>query len=182
MRSGLLGVMGNFDIEKDQPVLPWVNQFYYSVFPGLRQCYTVLDKEKQILGIDKILRFKVMPSITIDEKIRYKFYKGDILLEEYSNWERQTPGWLMKDHALCDYISYIVRTEKLVYLLDYRKLKFNWDKNYEKWLNKYKRKFGKTTDRYGNVLYHTSNIPVPIKELEIAHSNPRNISISAGSD
>ena len=106
----------------------------------------------------------------MDEKIRYKFY-GDILLEEYSNFEKRTPGWLIANNTLCDYISYIFKEEKIVYLLDYRELKKVWDRNYGHWLEKYGRIYGKTEDQFGNILYRTSNIPVPLSELKIEKTN-----------
>lgn len=163
--------MGKFEKDKNQPILPWVNEFYKRVFPGVERCSAVTGVELQTAGIDKILRFKrgsLRQSITIDEKIRYSFY-NDILLEEYSNYERRTPGWLIKNNTLCDYISYIFKDQEIVYLFEYKKLKESWDRNYEYWLEKRGRKFGKTQDRFGNVLYRTSNIPVPLAELNIEY-------------
>lgn len=154
---------------RKQPNLPWVNHFYYLVFPNLKQVCSVEDKSRQEVGVDKILRFKRASSITVDEKLRNAAY-DDILLEEYSNWSLKTPGWLMKG-SLADYISYVIRPQKRIYLLDYRKLKSAWDKNYTTWLGKYGRKFGHTEDYYGRVLYQTSNIPVPFGELDIEYSN-----------
>ncbi len=167
--------MGRFETDKDQPILPWVNEFYKKVFPRVKSCFAVTDADLQKAGIDKILRFRkgsLRQSITIDEKIRHNFY-NDILLEEYSNYERRTPGWLIKNNTLCDYISYIFEREGIVYLFDYKKLKESWDRNYQRWLEKYGRKFGKTTDRLGNVLYRTSNIPVPLAELNMEYSTNR---------
>jgi len=161
--------MGRFEKDKNQPILPWVNKFYKNVFPGVERCSAVSSADLQKAGIDKILRFKkgsLRQSITIDEKIRYSFY-NDILLEEYSNYEERTPSWLIKNNTLCDYISYIFKNQKIVYLFEYKKLKESWDSNYKHWLEKYGRKFGKTKDRFGNVLYRTSNIPVPLAELNM---------------
>ena len=164
--------MGRFEKDKNQPILPWVNKFYKNVF-GVERCSAVVNADLQEAGIDKILRFKkgsLRQSITVDEKIRYRFY-NDILLEEYSNYEERTPGWLIKNNTLCDYISYIFKNQKIVYLFEYKKLKESWDRNYQHWLEKYGRKFGKTTDRFGNVLYRTSNIPVPLAELNVDITN-----------
>lgn len=152
-----------------QPNLPWVNHFYYLAFPGLRQVYSESRKAIQTIGVDKILRFRSQPSITVDEKLRYQSYP-DILLEEYSNWELKKAGWLIGGSA-ANYIAYVVRPTKKIYLMSYHKLKASWDRNYEFWLNKYGRKFGTTEGADGRVMYHTSNIPVPKSELEIEFSN-----------
>ncbi|MBT9148152.1 MAG: hypothetical protein DDT32_01922 [Syntrophomonadaceae bacterium] len=163
--------MDRFKVDRNQPILSWVNEFYKKVFPGITQCSFITNPELQKAGIDKILRYKkssLRQSITVDEKIRYKFY-DDVLLEEYSNFEKQSPGWLSINNTLCDYISYIFRNEKIVYLFAYKDLKKSWDRNYERWLENYGRKFGKTEDRFGRVLYRTSNIPVPLTELEVGY-------------
>lgn len=131
--------------------------------------YSVPDKDRQKIGVDKILRFRLRSSIAIDEKLREKAYP-DILLEEYSNWELKRPGWLMAGSA-ADYISYVVRPTKRIYLIPYYKLKSNWDRNYQTWLTKYGRKFGKTECDDGRVIYQTSNIPVPKSEVQIEFSN-----------
>lgn len=152
-----------------QPNLPWVNHFYYLAFPGLRQVRSVSSKDVQVIGVDKILRLRKQLRITVDEKLRKQSYP-DILLEEYSNWELKKAGWLIGGSA-ADYIVYVVRPTKRIYIMPYHKLKASWDRNYEFWLKKYGRKFGTTEGTDGQVLYHTSNIPVPKSELEIEFSN-----------
>lgn len=152
-----------------QLILPWVNKFYKKAFPGVKVCHAVDGADLQKAGIDKILRYRQRSrrqSITVDEKIRETLYP-DILLEEYSNWQQRVPGWLMADNALCDYISYIFRRQRLVFLLRYKELKQSWDKNYPLWVEKYKRRYGKTKDHNGKVKYTTSNIPVPLEALGI---------------
>lgn len=153
---------------KPDPVLLWADAFYKRVFPGIARCKYVHDTELQQRGVDKLLQYpegSPMADIAIDEKIRYTLYP-DILLEEYADYEKRTPGWLTKDGMLCDYIAYIFREEKLIYLLPYRDLRDSWEGNHEQWIAKYGRRFGETK-RNGEVIYRTSNVPVPLAELGV---------------
>ena len=80
------------------------DEFYFRAFPSLARIELVEDLHLQKRGVDKILHLKNTKQILIDEKKRRKDY-GDILLEEYSNWERKVVGWLGQDKHT-DYIVY----------------------------------------------------------------------------
>ena len=130
-----------------------VNEFYYKHFPFLDKIEFVADITTQKQGIDKVLHFHGGSTINIDEKKRRKNY-GDILLEEYSIWESKTAGWLGRSKHT-DYITYIILSDNIIYLLPFKLLHMAWVKNYKSWLKKYGRKFTK------NPTYTTSNIAVP---------------------
>jgi len=134
-----------------------IDSFYYNKFPHLKNIIIVEDLNLQKRGIDKILVLDSGKEIMVDEKKRRKDY-GDILLEEYSNFEKKKKGWLARD-KYTDYITYIITESNTIYLLPFLILQIVWIKNYTKWLNKYGRKFAP------NIGYKTSNIPIPTNIL-----------------
>jgi hypothetical protein len=133
------------------------DEFYFRAFPSLARIELVEDLHLQKRGVDKILHLKNTKQILIDEKKRRKDY-GDILLEEYSNWERKVVGWLGRDKHT-DYIVYAFMDTKRVVLLPFLLLQRAWLANYHDWSRDYPRKFAK------NKGYTTSNIPIPNEVL-----------------
>ncbi len=129
------------------------DRFYYRIFPHLKKIDLVTDKAMQLKGIDKILTFENGNQLTIDEKKRRSDY-GDVLLEEYSNYEMRRIGWLGRD-KYTDYIVYGIMPAYKVYIFPFLILQLAWIENYNLWLTKYGRKFAP------NKGYRTSNIPVP---------------------
>lgn len=134
-----------------------INQTYFRIFPDLKEIVPEERLEYQLKGIDKRLIFENSREMLVDEKKRRKDY-GDILLEEYSNFENKKIGWLGRDKQT-DYIAYVIYDSKKMYLLPFKLLQLAWLKNYPDWLDKYGRKFANN----GN--YKTSNIPIPTNEL-----------------
>lgn len=130
-----------------------LDEFYKANFPQLEKIIEVKDLDMQKLGIDKILVLANGKRLLIDEKKRRKDY-GDILLEEYSNFELRKVGWLGRDKHT-DYIVYWIRESNTVYLLPFILLQKAWVSNYYTWLKDYGRKFA------SNNYYRTSNIPIP---------------------
>ena len=126
---------------------------YYKAFPHLIRIEKVIDKERQMQGIDKILIFENGHRINVDEKKRRKDY-GDILLEEYSDYDKKKIGWLGREKHT-DYITYIVEPSKKIYFLPFILLQKVWRENYMDWVTTYGRKFAQ------NEFYRTSNIAVP---------------------
>lgn len=122
-------------------------------------------------GIDLVIKRVGMSDINIDVKER-KIDYGDILLEEYSNGTKKTPGWTWDNSKETDVIVYV--TPNNIYLIDALGLRNLWNLDYRSWKSRYQvdrfghptSKFdGKTYDDCGNLLYRTPNIPVPICEL-----------------
>jgi len=134
-----------------------LNDLYHRAFPHLREIIAVKDLKLQIAGIDKILLMDCGKKVLVDEKIRRSDY-GDILLEEYSDFDRKKVGWIGRT-KFTDYIVYYVVPTKKVYLLPFLILQKAWLANYQDWLKLFGRKFAQ------NKNYKTSNIPVPVEEL-----------------
>jgi hypothetical protein len=135
----------------------FINAQYYQIFPHLDKIEIVIDKEQQKKGIDKFLILKSGKRISIDEKIRRKDY-GDILLEEYSDFDRKVAGWLNKD-KYTDYISYVVLPAEKIYLFPFLNLQLAWLKNYKNWLKQYGRRSAENNG------WTTTNIPIPTEVL-----------------
>lgn len=72
-------------------------------------------------GIDRLLMLADGTTLKVDEKVRYKDYP-DILLEMWSDRDRRTPGWAVKD-LTCDFIAYAFKPSQTCYLLPYQLLR-----------------------------------------------------------
>lgn len=134
-----------------------INRYYYKVFPELDKIGVVESIELQRKGIDKVLQMKSGKKILVDEKKRRKDY-GDILLEEYSNWETRRPGWLGRGHYT-DYIVYVIVETGKVYLLPFLILQKAWRDNYAGWKRNYR------TIQARNQTYTTTSLCIPIDIL-----------------
>lgn len=133
------------------------DNFYYRAFPNLLSIEIVADLQMQREGIDKKLIFENSKTVLIDEKKRRKDY-GDILLEEYSDFDNKKVGWLGRSKHT-DYIVYAIMPSKKVYLLPFLLLQKAWIRNWRTWKQRYPRKFSINKE------YRTSNIPVPAATL-----------------
>ena len=114
---------------------------------------------------------KSLPSGTVlrvDEKARRPpLVKSrpwnDVLIEEFSDWDRKIPGWLAPE-KISDLIAYGGPDPSeggwRLLLLWTPALREKARTNRERWLSLYGRKLAK------NRHFHTSNIPVPLNELE----------------
>ena len=134
-----------------------VDNVYFKAFPHLEKITPVTDLVTQKRGIDKVLTFSNGQTIYIDEKRRRKDY-GDILLEEYSDFEKKKIGWLGRE-KYTDYIAYIIFPRKKVYLFPFLILQKTYRDNYFDWLLKYGRKLAP------NKYYLTSTLPIPTEIL-----------------
>lgn len=138
--------------------LPCWKQIYERAFPALvaivdhRQ-----DGDHQRHGIDRSLTLDNSKQILIDEKIRYRDY-GDILLEYWSNREREIRGWVCKP-LLCDYICYAVAPTGRAYLLPVPQLQMAWDIHGGAWCHRFKQVSAL------NDGYTTVSCPVPPRIL-----------------
>jgi len=136
------------------------DNFYFRVFPLLKEIKIVKELDLQKQGIDKILIFKNGRKLLIDEKKRRSIY-NDILLEEYSNFEKKIVGWLGRN-KVTDYLVYAIMPTKKVFLLPFVLLQKAWLHNYHQWFKTYGRVFAR------NNTYKTSNIPIPSEILLIS--------------
>lgn len=115
------------------------------------------DPQSQFSGIDKIL-YKGGKKILLEEKIRFKSY-GDILLEEYSNFETKRVGWL-SENKLTQILIYYVVPQNTVYVINYKELLNIYLEKHQEWLSLYCRSYAY------NKTFTTTNIAVPIEVLK----------------
>jgi len=149
----------SFDLKDEN----FINNFYFKVFPNLERIENVIEMELQKRGIDKVLHFKNGKQILIDEKKRRVNY-GDILIEEFSNYENKKWGWIGRDKHT-DYIIYIIMDIQKIYLLPFLLLQKAWINNYKLWVSDYGRKFAKNYNKNNEFIYTTSNIAIPTNVL-----------------
>lgn len=151
--------MNNFKVDLEYSLEERENEifdnFYYRVFPGIKNIHFAEDMKTQRKGIDKVIIFKSGNFFTIDEKKRRKDY-GDILLELWSVNDKKR-GWLYTTQ--CDYIVYAIMPTKKIYLLPTILLKMAWKENQKEWENKYKKL------KAQNENYITTSIAIPTQIL-----------------
>lgn len=144
---------------------PWWKEVYEKAFYNFSTMIDVRnDCQAQREGIDRYVILNSGETIKIDEKVRTVKY-NDILLEVFSNSERETPGWMQKN-LRCDYIAYAFIPTKTCYLLPFLQLKRAWNTNKQIWYEKAR----KSQDGFRvvdaeNKTYTTHSICVPIDIL-----------------
>lgn len=143
----------------------WWPEIYGRAFPGHLSAVSVLnDGWAQRGGIDRVVTLKSGKTVTIDEKVRAKSY-GDILLEQWSSVERQTPGWMQKELA-CDFIAYAFIPDRTCYLLPFHNLRRAWLQFGREWIATAKQgRAGFRIVDAQNAGYVTRSIAVPIPVL-----------------
>jgi len=134
-----------------------INQIYFKKFRNVTKVESVVDLGLQALGIDKIVYLTSGHKISIEEKKRTKGYT-DVLFEEYSCFEKKTPGWIEKD-LFPHYLCYIIMPKQTAYLFPFHLLQTAYLNNKEIWLGTYNRMFAQ------NKTYKTSNIAVPLEAV-----------------
>lgn len=100
----------DFSDRLEKEASPILNEWYRNNFNNLLEIIDVTeDLFYRHVGIDKFLIFRC-PDISkiiyfsIDEKVRGRHYKDDILAEIWSKHEKEIPGWVWTCKA--DYIVY----------------------------------------------------------------------------
>lgn len=137
---------------------PWWMDLYRKAFPNLISAASVrADGWAQRGGIDRVLTLACGRVYTVDEKVRSHDWP-DILLEQWSDEARRSPGWVQKPLA-CDFIAYAFAPSRRCYLLPVAPLQRAWRQCGRQWVER----FGQRRAR--NVGYVSANIPVPIGEL-----------------
>ena len=139
----------------------WWIECYRSAFPNLASCVEVRsDGWAQRAGIDRVLTLACGKTVKIDEKVRKDDY-GDILLEAWSNKEREVLGWVRKPLD-CDFIAYAVIPTRTCYLLPTLILQKTWRDNVREWweLGKARRSGFRIVDAR-NSGYTTQSLAVP---------------------
>ncbi len=137
---------------------PWWEQVYRKAFCGFASMQDIpADGWAQRGGIDRVVILKSGKTLTIDEKVREKDWP-DILLERWSDRDKEKPGWVQKPLA-CDYIAYAMAPSRKCFLLPFQQLQMAWVRHGKAWIQKYKPVVAL------NRTYTTESIPVPIPVL-----------------
>jgi hypothetical protein len=137
----VVGTLNEFDYrvehDEEQRIAAWPGwgDVYRAAFPGLIDAIQVTDTEEQLRGIDRRLVFDNRSSLTVDEKYD-KHSTGNFFLETVSVLERNTPGWVM-GHLECDYLGYLFRPLRQLFLIDYRRLCEAWARHENVWAADY---------------------------------------------
>ena len=115
----------------------WWEEIYFKAFPTLKSVVEITeDGWAQRAGIDRLIILNSGKQIYVDEKVRRNNY-GDILLEYWSDEEKQRPGWIAKDLAT-DFIAYAIVPIRECYLLPFHTLRRAWKENRFNWVRNYK--------------------------------------------
>lgn len=155
------------DKMSDEPA--WA-QYYVRLFPDLVGTMKVrVDSPLQRHGVDRLLVFASGLQLTVDEKIRRKYY-GDILLELWSNLERRTPGWTIDPTKVCDYIAYAIPNKGICFFLPYPILREAFRLHWKAWSEAYAQGRGKGKPFLDspNPRYKTRNVAVTWPVLKAA--------------
>lgn len=89
----------------------------------------------------------------VDEKVHAEDW-SDILLGQWSDEDRRTPGWVQKPLA-CDFIAYAYSPSDNVYLLPVAPLQRAWRQHGRTWIKEYGQR------RAQNPGYVSVRLPVP---------------------
>lgn len=108
-------------------------------------------------GIDRVLTLACGRTCSVDEKVRSNHWP-DILLEQWGDEERRSPGWAQKPFA-CDFIAYAFAPSRGCYLLPVAPLQRAWRMRGKQWVTSYGQR------RARNPGYVSASVPVPIEVL-----------------
>lgn len=137
---------------------PWWLDLYRIAFPTLVSAVSVRDDGwAQRGGIDRVLTLACGRTYTVDEKVRTNEWP-DILLEQWSDEVRRSPGWVQKPLA-CDFIAYAFAPSRRCYLLPVAPLHRAWRMHGREWIACYGQR------RAYNPGWVSANVPVPIPVL-----------------
>jgi hypothetical protein len=137
---------------------PWWLDIYRRAFPSLVSAVSVRDDGwAQRGGIDRVLTLACGRTYSVDEKVRTNDWP-DILLEQWSDEGRRSPGWVQKPLA-CDFIAYAFAPSRKCYLLPVVPLQRAWRQRGRHWVAQ----FGQRRAR--NPGYVSASVPVPIDVL-----------------
>lgn len=160
---------------KRQEDAPWWEPTYRKAFPSFHSMMSVRDDGwAQRGGIDRVILLKSGKHIYVDEKVRSKAYP-DILLERWSDRERQTPGWIQKDLAT-DFIAYAFVPTQTCYVLPFIQLRAAWLIHGRDWIERAERgENGFRATLAKNLGYTTESIAIPVPVLLAAITDAQTV-------
>ena len=137
---------------------PWWLDLYRIAFPTLLSAVSVRDDGwAQRGGIDRVLTLACGRTYTVDEKVRSQDWP-DVLLEQWSDEARRSPGWVQKPLA-CDFIAYAFAPSRRCYLLPVAPLHRAWRMRGRGWIECYGQR------RAQNTGWVSASVPVPVDVL-----------------
>ncbi len=132
----------------------WWIPIYRRAFPTLMSAIAVRhDGWAQRGGIDRLLTLACGRTYTVDEKIRTADWP-DVLLEQWSDEARRSPGWVQKPLA-ADFIAYAYAPAGTCVLLPVAALQRAWRQHGRQWVGLYGQR------RARNAGYTSVSVPVP---------------------
>ena len=139
----------------------WWLKTYRRAFPRLASAVSVReDGWAQRGGVDRVLTLACGRVYTVDEKVRTEDWP-DVLLEQWSDEARRSPGWVQKPLA-ADFIAYAYAPSRVCYLLPVVPLQRAWRQHGREWIKRY----GQV--RAQNIGYVSVSVPVPRATLMAA--------------
>jgi hypothetical protein len=136
----------------------WWIDTYRRAFPRLQTAVSIReDGWAQRGGVDRIITLACGRTYTVDEKVRAEDW-DDILLEQWSDEERRSPGWVQKPLA-CDFIAYAYAPSRVCFLLPVAPLQRAWRQRGRQWIGLYGQR------RAQNEGYTSVGVPVPRNAL-----------------
>lgn len=138
MGSG--SVIANFSDDlarsKDDARLPFWEQAYRLVFPGLARMEYIEDPTLQRSSIDRLVVDASGASCRVEEKLDHTGFWG-VFLEYWSAQERSARGWIARHDAACDVFAYAFLKRQRVLFMPWRELRKAWIDNHKEWVAKH---------------------------------------------
>ena len=143
---------------------PWWEPLYRDAFPNFATMSCVRsDGWAQRGGIDRVITLASGKTVTVDEKVRERDWP-DILWEFWSDRDKKTPGWVVKDLA-CDFIAYAFVPSRTCYLLPALQVRRAWRLHGPSWVQKARENArGFRLVEADNGRYVTVSVAVPVAE------------------
>ncbi len=153
-----------FDPSNQSDDADWWKTVYTRAFPTYEHHDVLVDKPRQLLGIDHVVHLGNNHTVNVDVKTRDKWYP-DVALEVWSSKEHRRPGWLRKPlHT--DYVAYAFPTRSLCYVLPFPLLRAAYERNKHKWAALADQEGSGYSEVHArNVGYTTVSIAVPLDDL-----------------
>jgi len=150
--------------EEEAARLPLWDQVLRQFLPSYERTEIVTDRTLQLAGIDRYAYCAWGVRVAIQDKVRYDPWK-DILIEGWSDKERDIPGWIYSD-LKCQFIAYAILPRRLCYFLPWPGLQRAWQAKKEHWQKAYKPIPAK--NKRPDKEYTTLSWGIPIRVLEVA--------------
>lgn len=111
---------------------------YQGLWPEMIACVRIdANCEWQKRGVDRLILLPGGKELTVDEKVRPARKNGaiydDFLVEEWSDFRRQKPGWTLDKSKWCDYVAYAIISVQKCYLLPFELLRLTCTNNLPRW-------------------------------------------------